>query len=171
MARFDDIKEDLLYALYRVCSPSREQQAEIVSILEAKGIKMTWDAIRYDFEIFTSPSRVAFPCLAPSRSISALAFTRAHPRSFPNVLRVLPSLFPILLVDSWAHRIICYQRKIKSTEAALHVGNTNTTAFCPRFFSSYPYSQLKPQDTSWRLLPSGKTGMHLVSTKILWRPS
>ncbi|TLD04911.1 uncharacterized protein PgNI_09726 [Pyricularia grisea] len=48
MPRFEDIKGDLFEAIWRVSAPTfgPEQQTAVIAQLKAKGIEMTWDAVR-----------------------------------------------------------------------------------------------------------------------------
>lgn len=51
MPRWDEIRDDLFEAIIQVHAPiSKEQQAEIVAILQAKGHAIGWNAIRYVLE-------------------------------------------------------------------------------------------------------------------------
>ncbi|KAI6290397.1 hypothetical protein MCOR08_003045 [Pyricularia oryzae] len=48
MPRFEDIKGDLFEAIWRATAPTfgPEQQSAVITHLKAKGIEMTWDAVR-----------------------------------------------------------------------------------------------------------------------------
>ncbi|KAL5877387.1 hypothetical protein ACKVWC_006545 [Pyricularia oryzae] len=48
MPRFEDIKGDLFEAIWRATAPTfgPEQQSAVMTHLKAKGIEMTWDAVR-----------------------------------------------------------------------------------------------------------------------------
>ncbi|KAK4241351.1 hypothetical protein C8A03DRAFT_12384 [Achaetomium macrosporum] len=48
MPKWEDIRDDLFEAIIRVQPPiDKEQQAEIVKIMQARGHDMGWNAIRY----------------------------------------------------------------------------------------------------------------------------
>ncbi|KAK4043592.1 hypothetical protein C8A01DRAFT_32322 [Parachaetomium inaequale] len=66
MPRWEDIREDLFEAIIQVHPAiNKEQQAEIVEIMKAKGHDMGWNAIRYvlfscSASWFPQPGKEAF---------------------------------------------------------------------------------------------------------------
>lgn len=54
MPKWEDIREDLFEAIIQVMGPlTKEQQAEVVRIMNERGHGMVWNAIRYGFQVLS----------------------------------------------------------------------------------------------------------------------
>ncbi|KAK0740661.1 hypothetical protein B0T18DRAFT_431933 [Schizothecium vesticola] len=55
MVRWEDVREDLLDAMLQVSMPlTRDQQDSIVAILNERGHNVTWNAMRYTWDVETN---------------------------------------------------------------------------------------------------------------------